>query len=315
VILRHGTHEATKANGIAILAGGLGSLLGGGKLAESVVGLGANSVVLKFSRDAESEADALGSRLMAASGYNPVEMARFFEKLNASGGQRLQILSDHPNPGNREAAIQAEMKTFPSRQYAYDNGQFVRVKKEVAALPPAVKKPQPGAPAPGSSVPAPGASGDWKTYRGQEFTIRYPASWQVFGETNAADVTLAPRDGIVTQNSGTQIGFGATVGQYMPQYGRDNLQNATTDLVKKLQNENSQMAVSAGPEPATLLALPALLTKMRSNSAFGGDEVDTLVTVMRQQRLWYIVFIAPAKDQPRVEPTFKQMLDSVSFGQ
>src|SRR3954470_11494702 len=49
VILRHGTHEATKANGVAIVAGGLGSLLGGGKLAESVVGLGANSVVLKFS--------------------------------------------------------------------------------------------------------------------------------------------------------------------------------------------------------------------------------------------------------------------------
>jgi len=49
-----------------------------------------------------------GSRLMAASGYNPIEMARFFEKLNASGGQHLQILSDHPNPGNREVAIQAE---------------------------------------------------------------------------------------------------------------------------------------------------------------------------------------------------------------
>ena len=33
------------------------------------------------------------------------------------------------------------------------------------------------------------------------------------------------------------------------------------------------------------------------------------------RRLWYIVFIAPEKDQPRVESTFKQMLDSVNFGQ
>src|SRR5262245_6868438 len=72
VILRHGTHEATKANGISLLAGGLGAIVGGdslaGKLAQAGLGLGANSVILKFSRDAETEADALGSHLMAESG-------------------------------------------------------------------------------------------------------------------------------------------------------------------------------------------------------------------------------------------------------
>jgi beta-barrel assembly-enhancing protease len=52
VILRHGTHEATKANGVSMLAGGLGALLGGGKVTDSILGLGANSMVLKFSRDA-----------------------------------------------------------------------------------------------------------------------------------------------------------------------------------------------------------------------------------------------------------------------
>src|SRR3954454_20939414 len=61
VILRHGTHEATKANAISMLAGGLSAILGGGEIAESIVGLGANSVVLKFSRDVETEADALGA--------------------------------------------------------------------------------------------------------------------------------------------------------------------------------------------------------------------------------------------------------------
>src|ERR1041385_3332550 len=45
VILRHGTHEATKANGVAIAIGGLGALLGGSestasKLAQAGLGLG-----------------------------------------------------------------------------------------------------------------------------------------------------------------------------------------------------------------------------------------------------------------------------------
>jgi predicted Zn-dependent protease len=43
--------------------------------------LGANGVFLKFSRSAESQAD-----LMAEAGYDPVEMARFFDKLNGQGG-------------------------------------------------------------------------------------------------------------------------------------------------------------------------------------------------------------------------------------
>src|SRR3954449_2687982 len=65
VILRHGTHEATKANGLRVLAGGLGALIGGestgGKLAKAGLGLAGNSFILKFSRDAETEADAMGS--------------------------------------------------------------------------------------------------------------------------------------------------------------------------------------------------------------------------------------------------------------
>ena len=129
-------------------------------------------------------------------------MAKFFEKLNASGGQQLQILSDHPNPGNREAAIKAEMKTLPARKYGYETGQFARVKKEVAALPPPAKKPaRRCAPAPGVERAASGrcirrANGG--RYQGQGFrdpSIRQ--GWQVFGEANAAEVTLAPRDGVV----------------------------------------------------------------------------------------------------------------------
>lgn len=149
VILRHGTHEASKANLIqipaALAAGLIGDQSAAGKLAELGLGLTANSFILKFSRDAESEADALGSHLMAEAGYNPIEMARFFEKLAQNGSQGPQFLSDHPNPGNRETAIEAEIRTLPQRDYGYETGSFARAKAAVSALPPPSKKPQPPA--------------------------------------------------------------------------------------------------------------------------------------------------------------------------
>jgi len=144
VILRHGTHEASKANLIrlpAILAGGIiGNDSAAGRLANLGLGLGANSVILKFSRDAESEADALGAHLMSEAGYDPIEMVRFFEKLARDGSQGPQFLSDHPNPGNRQEAIQAEIRTLPARRYNYESGNFQRVKREVSELPPPPKQ-------------------------------------------------------------------------------------------------------------------------------------------------------------------------------
>jgi len=108
VILRHGTNQASKANLIQIPAM-LATMVAGpsmlGQLAAAGVGPGANSVLLKFSRTDESQADALGAQIMSEAGYNPIEMARFFQKLEASGGSRgPQFLSDHPNPGNRDKA-------------------------------------------------------------------------------------------------------------------------------------------------------------------------------------------------------------------
>jgi predicted Zn-dependent protease len=106
-----------------------------GKLAQLGIGLGANSVLLKFSRSAESQADLMGSHLMAEAGYNPIEMARFFEKLNAQGGSRgLQFLSDHPNPDNREKAIEQEVRRLPQQNYGYETGEFQRMKQVVARI-------------------------------------------------------------------------------------------------------------------------------------------------------------------------------------
>jgi len=147
VILRHGTNQASKSKFIelpAILASQMAGESMIGKLAQAGIGLGANSVLLKFSRSAESQADLMGSHLMAESGYDPMEMARFFEKLNAQGGGRtIQFLSDHPNPDNREKAIEEEAHRLPQQTYGYQSGAFQRMKQEVSKIKEPKPKPQP----------------------------------------------------------------------------------------------------------------------------------------------------------------------------
>jgi predicted Zn-dependent protease len=137
VILRHGTNQASKSE-LLRLPAILGSQIGGsvaGQLAQLGIGLGANSVLLKFSRTAETQADLTGSHLMAEAGYNPMEMARLFEKLSAQGGQRaFQFMSDHPNPDNRERAIAEEASHLPRRTYGYQTGQFQQMKQVVAGI-------------------------------------------------------------------------------------------------------------------------------------------------------------------------------------
>jgi len=147
VILRHGTNQASKSKFIelpAVLASQMAGESMIGKLAQAGIGLGANGVLLKFSRSAESQADLMGSHLMAESGYDPMEMARFFEKLNAQGGGRtIQFLSDHPNPDNREKAIEEEVHRLPQQNYGYQSGAFQRMKQEVSKIKEPKPKPQP----------------------------------------------------------------------------------------------------------------------------------------------------------------------------
>src|ERR1700719_1385979 len=141
VALRHGTHEAAKAVLVEAPAALLGATIGDdstiAKIAQEGIALGAQSVLLKYSRDAERDADLNGARMMNDAGYNPLEMARFFEKLQAegSGGNGLLAnwLSDHPAPGNRVQAVQDEIRYLPKVSYRESEPRtIVRVKSIVA---------------------------------------------------------------------------------------------------------------------------------------------------------------------------------------
>jgi predicted Zn-dependent protease len=111
---RHGTEQLTKAYGVQAGAGLLAQILAGrdGRLGvpEQVVGsLGLNALMMKFSRDAENEADRVGAQTMARAGYDPLAMASFFDLLQQQRGRNpnavAQFFSSHPSPANRSANI------------------------------------------------------------------------------------------------------------------------------------------------------------------------------------------------------------------
>ena len=142
VALRHGTNQVSKAQLISLPAALAGGSSGGGllgSLTQLGIGLGANSVLLKFSRTAETQSDYNGTLILTDAGYNPIEMARFFEKLQAESGRQgrvTEFFSSHPNPGNRMRDIQNLVRQLPQKQYVDNGPRFASAQAKVRQLPP-----------------------------------------------------------------------------------------------------------------------------------------------------------------------------------
>lgn len=316
VALRHGTSQASKANILQLPAAVAGAVIGqdsvGAQLGQLGIGLGLNALILKYSRGAENEADALGARIMHEAGYNPVEMARFFEKLEAEGGSRApEFLSSHPNPGNRVQAVQAEIQTFPQKQYTADSGRFPRQKELVARLP------QPSKSAAASqqqlaSAAAPPA-GNFQQFQSGRFTVQHPQGWQAFGQNGSSLVAIAPRQGLVRDRSGNVIvGYGAIM-NYYPTNRPGNLRTATSELITQMREGNPALQIMAEPRDANVSGSPALITSFSSASPYGGAERNVLVTVSRPEGVFYMVFVSPERVYGQLEGTFQKILGSIQF--
>jgi predicted Zn-dependent protease len=73
---------------------------------------------LKYSRDAERQADDLGLRYLRRGNYDPREMPHVFDMLDRvsqahSGGRVPEWLATHPNPENRRGRIEHEIAAGP----------------------------------------------------------------------------------------------------------------------------------------------------------------------------------------------------------
>lgn len=112
-------HGGERMNHQAIV-GGAGALLkmGSNTLEEKnkellMAGYGAVSkygVVLPYSRKHESEADAIGLRLMAKAGYDPSEAPHFWDRFSQESGPKPPaFFSTHPSDARRAADLREQL--------------------------------------------------------------------------------------------------------------------------------------------------------------------------------------------------------------
>lgn len=348
VYMQHSAKQASKTQWAGML-GALGGLFGGGagSLARLGIQLGAGSLLMKYSRHDEAQADAVGAIIMYKAGYNPRALADFFEKLEKqSGGGGPQFLSDHPNPGNRQAAIAKEISSWPNQRYLRDSDAFVRTKQQAAGIktysaqqisdgakqglwgqqnkqggviPANVPVAQDAAPSGAlSSVTYQQVrpSSNMLEWRKGAFSISYPENWEPT-EDGQSGLTFAPRAGAA---SGA-IAYGVIVGSAQDQSnsGNRSLDQATEDLIRNLQHSNPDLRESGNPQAVQIGGQQGRSAVLNGRSPVQQNgqavaEKDWLVTVADPQGgLIYILCIAPESDFSQLRSTYQRMLDSFQF--
>jgi hypothetical protein len=318
VVMRHGTHIASQAvlaqGGMAILTSIFGqsdSLTS--QLAQLGLGLGVDSLLLKNSRTAETQADEVGTYILYQAGYDPHAMVQFFQIIARKYPQRTaQFFSDHPNPENRIKDVDTEIAQLGvPRGTKTDSPQFEGAKKELAALaPPPQQRGTPKIDAKRQPPPLPSAN--LIRYEGNRFSLDYPDNWQV--ERGEDSVMLFPHGGIVTGAEGeTAQAYGASVSFYAPQQGNWGLVDATQELLAGMRQSNPQMHV-VQQTGMNLRGNPAVSTLLQNDSPIEGQrETDHLVTVRQGDAVLTFIFIAPAGAFESYAPTFDKILQSIEL--
>jgi len=332
VVLRHGTAQATKAQGfgLAQLGGAIaGAVIGGtvGSIVAQGTQFGLGTYFMKYSRAYEKDADLEGAQIMARAGYDPRAMANMFRTIEKQGGGGgPQWLSDHPNPGNRTKYIEDEAAKLRIERTSADPAAFNRVIAHLKTLPKAPTTEEATANAkrggsrrsePGSGAPLPPASstvalpsGRYTQYNeGETFLVSVPANWRELPSANA--VTFAPPGGYGEHNGQNTFTYGVELG--ISRHDGHSLETSTDELIDSLRQGNPRMGRASAYRRVSIDSRAALQTSLSNVSDVTGEvEVIQLVTsTLRDGTVFHFIAVAPQRDMSVYQPVFNRVVSSV----
>ncbi len=332
--LRHGTNQASKQRLAQVGLGILGTIAASGEnpnlgqAVGAIGGLGANLAFLKFGRTAEKEADLEGARILAEAGYDPRDMASFFKTLQAEGGQRTpEMLSDHPDPGNRIQYILAEIPKLPvNANPVQTTPEFEQVKARLTGRAPQLSATSqlrrigtdPTNLELGARPPRP--SGQFKGFQAEDgsFALQAPANWDTL-RANQSNYIFAPKGayGKMPEQSddSMMVTHGIFVGVMPVQQG--DLQSATQAFIQRQLETNADFQTVGQMRQTTLAGRQAIAAAVAGPSAINGvAEIDiTYTTVTSDGRMFYIITIAPEDEAEAYKATFQQILRSLRLAE
>lgn len=337
VYMQHSAKQASKAEKTGLFAGLAGAVLGAtvggglvGQLGQMGIQMGAQGMMLKYSRADEAQADAVGAIIMYKAGYNPQAMADFFKTLESQNtGAPPQWLSDHPDPGNRETAIEKETRNWPPENYQTNSAAFQKVKQQAATVRAytaeeiaqgaqsgqwaalnqkngAVFRPSAAAPvnasasAPASAAPAAPAVSVQSVLPSQRLVtadlgrlkISRPENWQVMMPRRQGNsFMIAPQSGV----TGNAVGYGVVINAVAPPNGqRLSIDEVTAQLVQDMEASGEVQSVGKA-QPITVAGIQGRSLPMQSKSPFSDAngqqqaERDWMVTL--PQRDGSVIFL------------------------
>ena len=345
VYMQHSAKQA--GNMLPGIISALGQIAGavvggaGGAIASAGGQLGGGLLSMRYSRGDEAQADAVGAIIVYKAGYNPMELARFFEILNKQGGSPPQFLSDHPNPGNRSDAIAKEIRDWPKKQYVTESADFQEARNRAQ-----------GVKAYSAQEISDGAKrGIWARENMQNGSVPESAKESVAAEMNAANVAdvkfeqVKPSDTFTEiRQNGLEIAYPANwtsmsgqnsltiapkagVGQNAIAYGvlvstaqdsrAGSLDEFTRSLIQNLQQSNQGMRQSGDIRSIEINGVSGREVDLTSSSPIQQNgtalpERDRLVVRPAGDGGYlYLIFIAPERDFETLSPTFRKIMDSV----
>ena len=330
VLLRHGTANASKAQNpwlqLGQLAGAVGGAVVGGAAGSAIsqgsqFGLG--TLLLRYSRDFEKQADILGSQIMARAGYDPRALAHMFETIEqesqSSGGSGPQWMSSHPNPGNRTEYINKEASLLTIASKA-DDSEFEPIKETFKTLPAAISTADlarakngsaadtaPSVGTPGQPVPRP--SGQYRNISGgRVFQAAVPANWTSLPSKTA--IRVVPENGYGQLNGQTVFSHGVEFG--LAKAGSRDLREATNVWLNAVAQNNPDLRVAGSQQSVRISQRSGLSTPLVNPSPLGGKErIVVLTTFLADGSLFYYLTIAPENDAAAFQETFQRVAESI----
>jgi Zn-dependent protease with chaperone function len=363
VYMQHSAKQASKAQTTSMIAGIASAVLGGtvGEMAGGMVGqlgqmgiqMGAQGLTMNYSRNDESQADAVGAVILYKASYNPQAMVDFFKTMEAqSGAAPPELFSSHPNPGNRQQAVQKQIARWPTQNYVVDSPNFDKVHQHAMQVKTYTAQeiragPQSGqwmalnqrngaslqssgastfptkAQAATSSPPAPASlqnilpSHHMVNADLGPMKIHRPDNWLVdLPEQQGQFVVIAPKAAVTNTGVGYGVLLNGTAG---PKGQRMSIDDMTTQLIQHIQQSN-ELEQLEKPQPVTVGGIEGRSTFLHSPSPFpdangqAQPERDWLVIVPQHDgSLIFMIFVAPQADFARFQPTYEAMVKSVQF--